>query len=130
MAYFLLQKRPDGQSSWDDEEGRRYNFSSRLPHAKNLCKGDTVLFYRPLNSGTSVDGCIYALSEVLSVEISSGSDVNAELTGYKVLEPPVPIDKVGDPRRNAQHSFQPVYRQYYESVIALAAAMAANGNAS
>ena len=117
MAYFLLQKRPDGQSAWDDDEGKSYSFAQRLPNAKNLCKNDTVLFYRPVNSGTVEDGCVFATAVVASVTVGDGGLVDASLREYLVFGRPVPLVSVGDPRRNAQHSFQSVSRQFFRDVL-------------
>ena len=117
MAYFLLQKRPDGQSAWDDNDGKSYNFAQRLPNAKSRCKNDTVLFYRPVNSGTIEDGCVFATAVVASVTVGDRGFVDASLRDYVVFGRPVPLVKVGDPRRNAQHSFQPVTRQFVLDVL-------------
>lgn len=117
LAYYLLQKRPDGQSEWDDVEGSNYSFAQRLPNAKSLCKNDVVLFYRPVKSGTPEDGCIYATAVVAAVVIGGRGFVDAELRDFEVLAAPVPLNKVGDPRANAQHSFQPVPRAFYEAVV-------------
>lgn len=117
MAYFLLQKRPDGQSAWEDDEGISYNFAQRLPNAKHLCKNDTVLFYRPVNSGTPEDGCIFATAVIASVTVGDRGLVDASLRDYVVLGRPVPLARVGDPRRNAQHSFQSVPRQFFLDVL-------------
>lgn len=124
MAYFLLQKRPDGQSEWDDEEGASYHFARKLPNAKNLCKNDIVLFYRPVKSGTPEDGCIYARATVATVEIGDRGRVDAGLTDYVVFNA-VPLNVVGDPRANPQHSFQPVSKDFY--LRTLEAAGAAEG---
>ncbi len=123
MAFFMLQKRPDGQSSWDDSEGTTYKFSQRLPNATKLCKNDVVLFYRPTKSGTPEDGCIFATAKVCSVVLGDKGIVDAELADYIVLQRPVSIGEVGDPRRNAQHSFQPVSRAFFHQVL-----QAAGGN--
>lgn len=122
MAYFLLQKRPDGHTAWDDAEGTSYNFAARLPNARLLSKGDHVLFYRPLNCGTESDGCIYAVAEVAVVEISERGLVDAHLRNYRPLRSPVPLSEVGDPRRNPQHSFQPIPEEFFVCVMELAEA--------
>ncbi len=117
MAFFMLQKRPDGQSSWDDSEGTTYNFNQRLPNARKLCKNDIVLFYRPTKSGTPEDGCIFATAKVWSVVLGDKGVVDAELTAYVAFQRPVSLGKVGDPRRNAQHSFQQVSRAFFDQVF-------------
>ncbi len=121
MSYFLLQKRPDGHSEWEDEEGTSYHFARKLPNAKNLCKNDIVLFYRPQKSGTPEDGCIYARATVATVEIGDKGRVDAGLTEYVDFNP-VPLSAVGDPRANAQHSSQPVTRDFYLSTLRAAGA--------
>jgi hypothetical protein len=121
-SYFLLQKRPDGQTQWDDEEGRTYNFAERLPNAKNLVKNSVVLFYRPLRSGTPEDGCVFARARVSAVEVVQGRTVDAYLTDYVGFQRPVPLQEVGDPRANPQHSFQPVDESWYLQVLRRAGA--------
>ena len=118
MRCFLLQKRPDGQSEWADVEGVSYNFAQRLPNAKDLCKNDVVLFYRPVKSGTPEDGCIYAQAKVARVELGDRGLVDARLADFTRFIHPVPLDKVGDPRANAQHSFQRVAEGFYREVLA------------
>jgi hypothetical protein len=122
MAHYMLQKRPDGGSDWQDVEGRSYSFARRLPNAKRLCRNDRVLFYRPKGSGTPQDGCIYAVATVDQVEIGAGQLVDAELREYVEFLLPVLLDDVGDPRSNPQHSFQPVDREYFLRVLTLAGA--------
>jgi hypothetical protein len=117
VSYFLLQKRPDAQTDWNDQEGDRYNFALRLPNAKSLCKNDVVLFYRPLRSGTPEDGCVFAQATVGRVELGDHGLVDAQLSDYLVFLNPVPLEDVGDPRANPQHSFQPVKRDFYSAVL-------------
>jgi hypothetical protein len=119
-GYFLLQKKPDGSSLWDDSEGRTYNFAMKLPNARSLSKNSLVLFYRPRKSGTPEDGCIYALARIGTVEIGSRGAVDAELRDFVWFQNPVPLAAVGDPRANPQHSFQPVDREFYKAVLELA----------
>lgn len=122
VRYFLLQKRPDGHSEWSDVEGKSYNFAQRLPRARSLCKNDVVLFYRPIHSGTPEDGCIYTQAKVARVELGDRGIVDAVLQDFTVYAYPVPLGRVGDPRTNAQHSFQPVSREFYLDVVRLAGA--------
>lgn len=117
LAYYLLQKRPDGQSTWNDIEGQSYSFAQRLPNAKSLCKNDLVLFYRPVKSGTPEDGCVYATAIVKSVVIGGRGFVDAELMNYTPFADPVPLASVGDPRANPQHSFQPVHDEWVHAVL-------------
>ncbi|MGD9934243.1 MAG: hypothetical protein AB7T37_11065 [Dehalococcoidia bacterium] len=120
MAYFLLQKKPDGASSWDDSEGRTYSFAMRLPNAKALSKNDRVLFYRPTKSGTPEDGCIYAVARVGTVVVGNRGAVDADLIEFVWFQKPIPLTAVGDPRANPQHSFQPVPRSFFEAVLSAA----------
>lgn len=117
MAYFLLQERPDGQWAWEDNEGRSYNFPQRLPNAKNLCKNDTVLFYRPVKSGTDEDGCVFATAVVASVTVGDHGLVDASPREYVVFGRPLRLGDVSDPRRNPQHSFQPLPRTFFLGVL-------------
>lgn len=121
MAYYLLQKRPDGQTAWEDEEGENYHFARRLPNARNLCKNDIVLFYRPTKSGTPEDGCLFARATVAQVELGERGRVDAQLIDYVTFRP-VSLAALGDPRTNAQHSFQPVNRSFYQRALELAGA--------
>ena len=65
-----------------------------------------------MKSGTPEDGCIYARATVATVEIGDRGRVDAGLTDYVVFKP-VPLSVLGDPRANAQHSFQPVSSDFY-----------------
>jgi hypothetical protein len=121
VSYFLFQKRPDGESKWDDEEGRQYNFSQGLPRATRVSKNDQLLFYRPLKSGTAEDGSLYATARVAFLEVN-GRDVIAGLGDFVRFLRPVPMASVGDPRDNAQLSLQPVTREWFEAVLAAAGA--------
>jgi len=116
MAYYLLQKRPDGQTAWEDQEGASYNFARRLPNARNLCRNDVVLFYRPTGSGTPEDGCVFARATVAQVELGDRGRVDAQLVDYVAFRP-VALAKLGDPRANRQHSFQPIARSFYERAL-------------
>lgn len=116
MSYFLLQKRPAGDSEWEDEEGLSYHFARSLPNASSLCKNDVVAFYRPTGSGTTEDGCVYARARVADVELGERGRVDAALDEYVEFEP-VPLTVVGDPRANKQHSFQPIARSFYKAVL-------------
>ena len=82
MSNFLLQKRPDGESKWADEEGRSCHFAQRLPNAKILRKNDRVLFDRPLKCGTSEDGCIYDQAIVARLIAGDDGHVDAHLTDF------------------------------------------------
>lgn len=116
MSYFLFQKRPDGDSKWEDEEGRVYNFSKGLPRATRVSKNDRLLFYRPVKAGTPEDGCIYATASVGLLEID-GKSVFARLRDYVAFGTLVPLTDVGDPRDNTQHSLQPVDRDWFQLVL-------------
>ena len=120
MSCFLLQKKPDGQSSWDDREGSVYSFAQRLPNAAALCRNDIVIFYRPKKSGTPEDVCIYTIATVSNVVVGDRRAVEATLRDFEWFPAPVPLDQVGDPRANSQHSFQPVDRSFLARVLELA----------
>ena len=115
--FFLLQKLPDGESAWGDEEGSKYSFRESLPNARTLCKNDVVLFYRPLRAGSPESGCIFATATVEAVVLEDGGKVDAHLRDYVVFQGPVPLREIGDPRRNSQHSFQRVNRSLFEAVM-------------
>jgi hypothetical protein len=117
VSFFLLQKKPDGATAWDDHEGESYNFAQRLPGAKNLCKNDVVFFYRPLSSRTPQDGCIYAAARVARVELHEDGRVDAALIGFRWFHTPVALERVGDPRANPQHSFQKIRREFASAVF-------------
>ncbi|MEO6398493.1 MAG: hypothetical protein ABIP13_08500 [Tepidiformaceae bacterium] len=117
MAYFLLQKQPGGQSAWDDVYGNSYNFAQRLANARSLCENDTVFFYRPENSGTTEDGCVFATAVVAAATVGDRVFMDACLRDYVVIGRPVPLAKVGDARRNAQRCFQTVTRQFVHDVL-------------
>jgi hypothetical protein len=116
VSYFLFQKKPDGASKWDDEDGRIYNFSKALPRATRVSKHDHLLFYRPAKAGTPEDGCVYAAAVVGLLEID-GKNVLARLQDYLVFGNVVPLTEVGDPRDNPQLSLQPVDRDWFEKVL-------------
>jgi hypothetical protein len=116
-GYFLFQKLPDGKSEWQDVEGDQYHFAQRLPNAKSVCKNDIVLFYRPSRSDTSDAGCVYAMAKVAAVEIAGRDAVIAELSGYTTFSNPPPLTVLGDPRRNVQHSLQPVKKEWFDRLI-------------
>jgi hypothetical protein len=119
MAYYMLQKLPDGESAWADSEGETYNFARRLPNAKNLCKNDRVVFYRPTRADTADAGCFFAIATVARVEVGDRGKVDAILTDYVLLPSPVPIREAGNPRRNNQHSLQAVTRKFFENILHL-----------
>lgn len=119
MAYFVLQKRPDDQTGWNDVEGVSYRFSRSLPNARAVSRRDSVLFYRPRGSGTEEDGCIYATAVVGPVVIDRDGSVEARIENFQMLRRPVPLSEVGDPRANAQHSLQPVSREFFVATLAL-----------
>lgn len=117
MAYFMLQKRPDDQTDWNDIEGSAYRFARSLPNAKAVSKRDIVLFYRPLGCGTDEDGCIYARGTVGPVTIERDGSVEASIANFHRFENPVALSAVGDPRANAQHSLQPLSSEFFEAVM-------------
>ena len=95
----------------------QYSFARRLPGAKNLCKNDIVIFYRPLSSGTPDAGCLYGAARVERVILHADGQVDASLIGFRAFENPLLLKAFGDPRANPQHSFQRVARTYAVGVF-------------
>lgn len=119
--YFILNQGANGAGGYDDEEGRRYHWTSRSSGAwKQLANSPSARFvyYRP---GTASDGTAKTyfgagtVSVVRTEQRDSVDHFIGEITDYQPFDSPVPWSE--GPARNAQTSIQPITKNEFEKLL-------------
>lgn len=133
MNYYWLNQRSPDRSAYDDDVGRLYHYRGSNPGAKQLEKGNLIVYYKP------GDHLLLGAGQVSEIEVSDSegklnatTDCYAHIRNYVPFEPAIILKGLGESnlkneisflkdreglRGVPQHSIHQINKEDYELIL-------------
>jgi MoxR-like ATPase len=108
-----------GDPKYRDVEGARYHFPTTIPNGKQMAAGDGVVCYRSADSGMPDARRVFGIGRIgRRKDHADAKEADVYYDRYLLLEQPVLLSDLGDPRNNPTNSITPVPSEWFSSLIA------------